>query len=159
MAVAAHEIPQEIGDFGLLISKGLSRTKVLLVNIFSALATTVAAIIFFQLGQGVDIRLDIVLGLVAGFFIYIAASDIFPTIQHQKLNKLATTQALIVILGALTVSMVTTVLHQYIDQGQNHDHTSEDHDHADHDELNDDHSDEHHDDDEHSDEQHSDHEI
>ena len=52
LAVAAHEIPQEIGDFGLLLKRGMSRRNVLLVNIFSALATTVAAVVTFTLGNG-----------------------------------------------------------------------------------------------------------
>ena len=55
LAVAAHEIPQEIGDFGLLLHKGMDRAKVVWVNVLSALATTVAAVIFFQIGQSIEV--------------------------------------------------------------------------------------------------------
>lgn len=146
LAVAAHEIPQEIGDFGILLSKGLSRSKVLIVNVVSALATTLAAVIFFQLGQSVDVSLDVVLGLVAGFFIYIAVSDIIPTIHANEDKRLAGWQSAMLIIGAVIVSFVTVALHQYIDQDDHdHDHGSslhsdEDHDHADEHEEGEDHS-------------------
>src|SRR5690606_37907356 len=54
IAVAAHEIPQEIGDFGLLLSKGMSRTKVLTVNLATAVATVIAAVGVFILGDQGD---------------------------------------------------------------------------------------------------------
>jgi zinc and cadmium transporter len=122
LAVAAHEIPQEIGDFGLLLHKGMDRAKVIWVNVFSALATTIAAVIFFQLGQSVTISLDIVLGLVAGFFIYIAVSDIIPEIHATEKRVLAGKQSVILIIGAIIVSLLTINLHGYIDQEANHEH-------------------------------------
>lgn len=125
LAVAAHEIPQEIGDFGLLIQKGMARNKVILVNIMSALATTVAAVIFFQLGQAVEIPFDAVLGLVAGFFIYIAVSDIIPEIHKSEKKALAGWQSALLIIGAIVVSLVTVNLHSYIDQGGDEQHQSE----------------------------------
>ncbi len=169
LAVAAHEIPQEIGDFALLLNKGMSRSKVLLVNVVTALATTLAAVIFFQIGQSADVSLDIVLGLVAGFFIYIAVSDIIPSIHANEQKQLAGWQSAILIAGAITVGLVTTTLHQYIDQDtHDHDHSSQvehddeeshddhdahDHEDEDHEEHHDD-EEEHHDDEEgHEDEE------
>ncbi len=122
LAVAAHEIPQEIGDFGLLLKKGLSKRKVIQANVLSALAGTVAAVIFFQLGQNTDISLDIVLGLVAGFFIYVAVSDIIPSIHEGENKKLVGVQSALLLAGAVVVSLVTVNLHQYIDQDDGHDH-------------------------------------
>lgn len=115
LAVAAHEIPQEIGDFGLLLHKGLSRRNVILVNVFSALATTGAAVIFFVLGHGLEIPLGIVLGLVAGFFIYIAVSDIIPSIHKHEEKVFAGPQTLLLIVGAIFVGLTTTALHDYVD--------------------------------------------
>ncbi|MDX1766041.1 MAG: ZIP family metal transporter [Candidatus Saccharimonadales bacterium] len=125
LAVAAHEIPQEIGDFGLLLRKGLSRSAVLTVNIASAAATTIAAIIFFEYGQTSDISLDIILGLVAGFFIYIAVSDIIPSIHKSEAKRLAGWKTALLITGALVVSSLTTALHGYIEQGQDHSRNDE----------------------------------
>ena len=124
-AVAAHEIPQEIGDFGLLLKKGMSRRNVMLVNLVSALATTVAAVIFYQLGENNSISLDVVLGLVAGFFIYIAVSDIIPTIHAKEDKQIAGPQTLLLIFGVIGVSLVTNYLHEYIDRGHDHAHSSE----------------------------------
>ena len=116
LAVAAHEIPQEIGDFGLLLHKGLTRRKVVIVNVLSATATTVAAVAFFLLGNEYTIPIDTVLGMVAGFFIYIAVSDIIPTIHKNEEKVLAGPQTLLLMLGVLTVGVVTTMLHGIIEQ-------------------------------------------
>jgi len=150
LAVAAHEIPQEIGDFGLLLHKGMRRRNVVLVNFISALATTIAAATFFVIGSATDISLDIVLGLVAGFFIYIAVSDIIPTIHKNNNRKLAATQTLILLFGAMFVSLVTTTLHGYIDAG--HSEKSETSTEAHHHE-----EDGHHDEHEHEHEEDEDH--
>lgn len=130
LAVAAHEIPQEIGDFGLLLSKGMSRKKVILVNVLSALATTLAAVIFFTIGQSAELPIDALLGVIAGFFIYIATSDIIPSIHKNEENKVAGPQTFLLIAGAIFVSLVTTYLHRYIDAGHE-DHTHEEsHEHS-----------------------------
>lgn len=113
LAVAAHEIPQEIGDFGLLLAKGVSRSKVLLANALSALATTVAAVTFYLIGTNVEIPLGIVLGLTAGFFIYIAVSDIIPTIHAHENKRFVGVQTLLFILGLIVVSFAILTAHDY----------------------------------------------
>lgn len=124
LAVAVHEIPQEIGDFGLLLHKGMKRSNVVIANVFSALATTVAAIIFFNVGQSVELPLDIVLGIVAGFFIYIAVSDIIPDIHKKEGKSFAGIQTLMLIIGVIVVGFSTSYLHQFIDQ-DSHNHENE----------------------------------
>lgn len=115
LAVAAHEIPQEIGDFGLLLDKGMSRINVIKVNVISALATTLAAVLFYSFGEQLNLPLGAVLGLVAGFFIYIAVSDIIPHIHKNEGAKLASAQTFILIAGVIIVSTVTTSLHSVIE--------------------------------------------
>lgn len=115
LAVAAHEIPQEIGDFGLLLAKGMRRKKVLLFNFMSALATTFAALLFFSLGQRFEIQLDVLLGLIAGMFIYIAASDIIPSIHENEKRTIAGPQTLMLLIGVVIVGFLTTTLHKYIE--------------------------------------------
>jgi zinc and cadmium transporter len=127
IAVAVHEIPQEIGDFGLLLSKGMSRKRVLLVNIVSALATTVAAVLTYWLGDSDVLPLGVLLGFSAGFLLYIATSDVIPTIHadHPK-KRFFDPKVLLFILGVLVVGIVTTVAHQYIGaEHQNHQHSAE----------------------------------
>lgn len=151
LAVAAHEIPQEIGDFALLLKKGLTRKKVVIINILSAMATTVAAVIFFQIGQSAELPLDLVLGLVAGFFIYIAVSDIIPTIHNNQEKNMASWQSVMLLLGAIVVSTLTVTLHGYIDQDSSHDHDSGTHSEEHKDEYEKDHEDEHHEEESHDD--------
>lgn len=116
LAVAAHEIPQEIGDFGLLLSKGMRRRNVLLVNVVSALATLAAALLTYWIGSEEALPIGVLLGLSAGFLLYIAMSDVIPAI-HAKSSKRGwfSTQAVLLVLGALTVGLATTFAHQYID--------------------------------------------
>ena len=82
--VAAHEIPQEIGDFGLLLHRGVSRKKVLIYNVLGGLATVVAAVMTYFVGARITALLPIFLAITAGFFIYIAASDLIPEIHRHR---------------------------------------------------------------------------
>jgi zinc and cadmium transporter len=111
LAVAAHEIPQEVGDFGLLLHKGVRRKKVLLINILSSLAMVVSAVAFFVVGEHLELSLTPLLGLVAGFFIYIAASDIIPSIHLDKSHSSKVKKAMMLITGILVVSVILTALH------------------------------------------------
>jgi len=98
----------------------MSRANVIKVNVVSALATTVAAVIFFQAGATVHGSLDMILGAVAGFFIYIAVSDIIPSIHKNEERVLAGPQTIMLLVGVIVVSLVTTQLHKYIDSGHEH---------------------------------------
>lgn len=111
-AVAAHEIPQEIGEFGILLSKGMKRGKVLLVNILSALAATVAAIITYFIGATETLPLGIIFGLSAGFLLYVALSDIIPSLHenHQKKGRLDW-QPLLLLAGIAAVYVATQLTH------------------------------------------------
>jgi zinc and cadmium transporter len=127
LAVAAHEIPQEIGDFGLLLAKGMSRGKVLLANALSALATTVAAVTFFLIGSNVDIPLGVVLGLTAGFFIYIAVSDIIPAIHANEKKRFVGVQTLLLIAGIVTISLGILAAHSYMHTEESESHEGHEH--------------------------------
>ena len=121
-AVAAHEIPQEIGDFGLLLSKGMSRARVLWFDVLSALATTAAAVITFSLGNEDRLPLGVLLGLSAGFLLYIAMSDIIPQIHEQSAkNKLFDWQPIMLLLGVVIVGMAISTTHKYIETDTAHD--------------------------------------
>lgn len=124
-AVAAHEIPQEIGDFGLLLSKGMSRKRVVLVNVMSALATTLTAIITFSLGKDNNLPIGVLLGLSAGFLLYIAMSDIIPTIHEKTSNKrLFELQPILMLLGAALVALSIQLAHGFLDHPED-DHSDD----------------------------------
>jgi len=86
LAIAAHELPQEIADYTILIKGGFSRAKALLVNFASALTAILGVIIVFALGDILAAYEGILLGATAGMFLYIAAVDIIPELNHQH-NK------------------------------------------------------------------------
>jgi zinc and cadmium transporter len=116
IAVAAHEIPHEIGNFGLLLAKGMSRAKVLLVNLGGALAMVIVALATFALGSDNQIPLGVLIGLSAGFLLYIATSDIIPEIHEQSANhKLFGIQPFLMILGAVVVAASIEAAHHVVD--------------------------------------------
>lgn len=83
LGIAAHEIPQEIGDFGILLSQGWSKKRVIIVNILQSLLTVVGAIVGYYAGTMLESSLPFLLAGVAGIFLYIAGSDLIPEIHHR----------------------------------------------------------------------------
>lgn len=133
-AIAAHEIPQEIGDFGLMIAKGASKKTVLLVNLISAMATVIGAALIYGFGDSLAIPESTLLALTAGFFIYIAASDIIPTIHAEPKRRWANIQTAVLIVGIILVGLAAHVAHELIPHGDEvsdhaDDQTNDEHDH------------------------------
>jgi zinc and cadmium transporter len=83
IAVVLHEVPQEIGDFGVLVYSGFSKWKALLFNFFSALLAVIGAIIGLAIGTHSETFVSIILPFAAGGFIYIAASDLIPEMHKE----------------------------------------------------------------------------
>lgn len=110
IAVCTHEIPKELGTFALLLSRGWKDKKVLLANVATAVATLVTASATFLLGSGEHFPVAQLLAITAGFFIYIAASDIIPDI-HEQPRKTGMIQAWALIAGIIVVGGIITLLH------------------------------------------------
>lgn len=88
LAVAAHEIPQEIGDFGVLLHAGFSKKTALLANFAVAITSVIGGIMGFYLASSNPEISFYLLPIAAGGFIYIAASDLLPEIRKEvDLNK------------------------------------------------------------------------
>lgn len=86
LAIAAHEIPQEIADFSILTAGGMSRTKALLWNFFSALTSLVGAVLGYFFLRNLEEYIWIFLAFTGGMFLYIASSDLIPEL-HQDFKK------------------------------------------------------------------------
>ena len=84
IAVALHEIPQEQGDFGILVHAGFSPRKALLMNFLSAVLALVGVVVSLLLGPNMGDYAAVMLPLTAGGFIYIAGSDLIPELHHEK---------------------------------------------------------------------------
>ncbi|MEK7543557.1 MAG: ZIP family metal transporter [Patescibacteria group bacterium] len=87
LAIAAHELPQEIGDFSVLLNHGWSRMKVLLVNVLQSLATIPGVIVGFTAGNVFTPHLPSFLGVAGGIFLYLGASDLIPELHHRAGHK------------------------------------------------------------------------
>lgn len=110
LAVAAHEIPQEIGDFGLMLHKGVARKKVLLINFYSALAAMAGAILTYLAKDSIAGLLPIALSITSGFFIYIAAANLIPEIHSTDNQKKAFWETVLLILGVLVIYFTISTL-------------------------------------------------
>ena len=105
-AIIAHEVPQETGDFGILLHGGFSKKRAFLLNTLSSITTIPAAIIsFFVLGE-ISFIVPYALAISAASFLYIALSDLTPEL-HQKWGLKYTIQQLVLILLGVTVMILT----------------------------------------------------
>lgn len=87
VATFLHETPHEIGDFGVLISSGWSRSKTFVANLFSALATFPGALlVYFVLGKDAHENIGALLAISAGVFLYLGASDFLPEVADGEHN-------------------------------------------------------------------------
>ncbi len=106
-AVALHEIPQEFGDFGVLIQAGYSRRRALLYNFLSALMALVGIIVVLTLGdftfplfEAPPVSLStILLPFAAGNFIYVSLTDLMPELHKERRTKHTLIQFLVLLLG------------------------------------------------------------
>ncbi len=103
LAVIAHEIPQEIGDFAILLHEGMSKKKVLIINILSALLAVVGAILGLIIGERIEGILPYALSITAGFFIYIALTNLLPEIHSEEKKGYAFKETAFFILGVLII--------------------------------------------------------
>lgn len=111
LAVAAHEIPQEVGDFAVLLHSGLSRGKAFFYNILSSLATVIGGVLAYFALQEMHTALPYVLAVAASSFIYIAVADLIPTL-HQRVEGRATVQQIVLItVGVLLIYIAHSTLH------------------------------------------------
>jgi len=110
LAVAAHEIPQEIGDFGLMLHKGVARKKVLLINFYCALAAIVGAVLTYLAGNLIQGLLPAFLSVTAGFFIYIAVANLIPEIHSRDNQKKAFWETVMLFAGVVVIYVIVTLL-------------------------------------------------
>lgn len=113
MAVAAHEIPQEIADMGILLTNGLSRSKALLFNFVSALTAVAGAILAFFFADLIEANLYLFLAIAAGHFIYIAAADLIPDIHERLKESQKSLPVLVFLLGIIAVYSAKTLFGEH----------------------------------------------
>lgn len=101
LAIALHEIPQELGDFGLLVYGGFGKGKALTMNFIFSLTALIGALLGYFLGAFVQTLPIFLLPFTAGGFIYIAASDLIPELHRQPDIRRANLAIITFLLGIL----------------------------------------------------------
>ena len=105
LAVALHEIPQEIGDFGVLVYSGFKKTKALFLNFLTALTAILGGIFGFLLSEKMGKSTIFLLPFAAGNFLYIACSDLIPEIK-QKVNPKSSILHFFVFLSGIALMLL-----------------------------------------------------
>jgi zinc and cadmium transporter len=103
VSIALHEIPQEIGDYGVLIYSGFKRKTALIYNFLIALTAIVGVFIGYLLTNRLENINEFLLPFAAGGFIYIAASDLIPELHKEKNNFRAVVSFIIFIIALLVM--------------------------------------------------------
>ena len=107
IAIALHEIPQEIGDFAVLIHGGLSKNKALLFNFLSALFAVLGAVFGYIFLIRLEGFIPYIIAIAAGGFIYIAGTDLLPELHKVKDYKKIILQIIFLILGIALISFLS----------------------------------------------------
>jgi zinc and cadmium transporter len=111
LAVAAHEIPQEVGDFAVLLHSGFSRGRAFFYNVLSSLTTVIGGILAYVALQDVEHILPYVLAVAASSFIYIAVADLIPTLHQRVEGREAFQQIILIGIGILLIYAAHSTLH------------------------------------------------
>jgi len=110
LAVLFHELPQEIGDFGILIYGGFTKKKALLFNFLSALVSILGGLLAYFLVDTVDAFNMFFLAFSGGGFLYIACAELMPELLKERNLKKSIIQVLIFLAGLLFIFLLVTYL-------------------------------------------------
>jgi zinc and cadmium transporter len=103
VAVAAHEIPQEVGDFAILLHGGYSRSRALLLNVLSGLSSAVGAVLAWLAFEWLPQLLPYFLALAAASFLYVAMADLIPGLHRGRTDASSMRQILLIAAGVATM--------------------------------------------------------
>jgi zinc and cadmium transporter len=112
LAVVAHEIPQEIGDFAVLLHSGMSRARALAFNLLSSLTSVIGGVLaYFTLGSALRI-LPYAIAVAAASFIYVSMSDLIPGLHRRISARESVAQVILISLGIAIIALVEQHAHR-----------------------------------------------
>ncbi len=111
LAIAAHEIPQELGDFVILLHSGFNRKKALYYNVLSSLGTLAGALLGYFVLAEMQQLLPYILVIAASSFIYIAVADLIPGLHEKNKPSETLQQILLIAGGTLFIFIAHSTLH------------------------------------------------
>lgn len=103
LAIIAHEIPQEVGDFVILLHSGYSRAKALLFNVVSSLATLAGGVLAYFALSAMTGAVPVFLSLAAASMIYVAVADLIPGLHKRTELRATLHQVVLIVTGILTI--------------------------------------------------------
>jgi zinc and cadmium transporter len=104
-----HETPHEIGDFGVLMSAGWSRSKTFVANLFSATATFPGALLVFFFLRDAHDKIGILLAISAGVFLYLGASDFLPEVGEEEKGVATWKKLSLLVIGVLLMYALSII--------------------------------------------------
>ena len=111
LAVAAHEIPQEVGDFAILLQSGYSKSKALFYNVLASCTTVIGGVLAYYSLEDLHDSLPFFLALASSSFIYIAVADLIPSLHKKTDIKTSLHQIVLILAGVLVISLLHGVAH------------------------------------------------
>jgi zinc and cadmium transporter len=111
LAVATHEIPQEVGDFAILLHSGYSKSKALFYNVLASLTTVLGGILAYYSLEDLHNSLPYFLALAASSFIYIAVADLIPSLHKKTDMKTSLQQIALIAAGVLLICSLNGIAH------------------------------------------------
>ncbi len=110
MAIIAHEIPQEVGDFLILLHSGYSKKQALIFNLVSTLATAIGGMLAYFALQNMQSIVPNILGLAAASLLYVAVADLIPNLHKRTELKATISQLLLIGLGVGSIVLIEYLL-------------------------------------------------
>lgn len=111
LAVAAHEIPQEVGDFAILLHSGYSNAKALFYNVLASLSTVIGGVLAYFCLADLHDKLPYLLALASSSFIYIAVADLIPSLHKKTDIKTSSQQIVLIAAGVLLICTLHGIVH------------------------------------------------
>ena len=113
VAIIAHEIPQEVGDFLILLHSGYSRSRAFLLNTLSSAAMIAGGLLGYLALQGVQHWIPYLLGLAAASMLYVSVADLIPGLHKRPELKATLQQVVLIALGVATIWLVGELTHNH----------------------------------------------
>lgn len=111
LAVAAHEIPQEVGDFAVLLHSGMSRARAFFYNVLASVTTVIGGVLAYYSLSDTRALIPFILALAASSFIYIAMSDLIPGLHKRTQLRATIQQVVLIVAGVVVITAAHSTLH------------------------------------------------
>ena len=114
LAIIAHEIPQEVGDFAILLHSGYTKLRAFQMNLISSFATLVGGVLGYFVLQDMQALVPTLLALAASSMIYVAVADLIPGLHKRTQMRDTVQQVVLICAGIATIALVSVVMGELV---------------------------------------------